>query len=53
MYRPGAGRRDEVVLGHAAGTTPVGLVMEGERVVSGTILRTAQYLFRGSLFVEE
>ena len=52
MYRPGAGRRDEVVLGHAAGTTPVGLVMEGERVVSGTILRTAQYLFRGSLFVE-
>lgn len=51
MYRPSS--PEQVVLGHAAGTTPVGLVMDGERVVSGTILRTAQYLFRGTITIED
>lgn len=51
MYRPSS--QGEVILGHAAGTTPVQISMDGDHVVSGTILRTAQYLFRGTIYLEE
>ena len=41
-----------VILGHAGGCTEVQVEVEGDHVVRGTVLRTANTIFKGVLRVE-
>ncbi|MDR3755385.1 MULTISPECIES: PrpF domain-containing protein [Enterocloster] len=52
VSRPiGAG--NGVVLGHAGGCTEVQMEVDGDEVIRGTVLRTANTIMRGTLWVDE
>ena len=42
-----------VVLGHAGGCTEVQMEVDGDEVIRGTVLRTANTIMRGTLWVDE
>lgn len=42
-----------VIIGHPSGTLRVGIKLEGEEVLSGTITRTACHLFDGEFYIEQ
>lgn len=42
----------DVILGHAGGFTKVQVVTDGDEVVSGTVIRTANTIMRGTLWIE-
>jgi len=44
---------ENVVLGHAGGYTNVRMEVENEEVIRGTVLRTANTIMKGTLWVEE
>ena len=49
--RPASG--SSVVLGHAGGCTEVQMEVDGDEVIRGTVLRTANTIMRGTLWVDE
>ncbi len=48
-----AAEGEAVTLGHAGGCTQVLMQVEGDHVVRGTVLRTANMIMRGEIWVEE
>ena len=50
--RPGSGGPG-VVLGHAGGCTEVQMEVQGDEVIRGTVLRTANTIMKGTLWVDE
>ena len=52
VSRP-SGAGNGVVLGHAGGYTEVQMEVDGDEVIRGTVLRTANTIMRGTLWVDE
>lgn len=46
------GSKEDVILGHAGGYTTVNIKTEGEQILSGTVIRTACPIMKGTLWVE-
>lgn len=52
MVKPEAGQTT-IRLGHASGITPVSIVLDGDKVVKGSVVRTARRIMDGFVYVKD